>query len=465
MNTRLLPPLIATMAALSGCSLLIDLPADCSPEDCNGFVCNDAGTECLFVCENNDQCADDYTCNSFSGAGTCVPLGCEPTTPIQPYFDGASSTLRVHTELNGDGSAFAAGFVDDSGKLRVQIYGADGAPIGAIVDLEPPSETPGRPSLTWAGSGWGVAWEATGLAGNPGVERERALLRYAFINPDGTIGTFPVTLWYTIGDERSVDDPSIVWDPKAGLFVAVWSTQFDTGSDLFLMSFRADGSSDDGETPIPHEDGIRITLSETDSFTPTLSLRTQPDQQPNLYDVVFREGNTRIRLGLRTVNANGEKALGEDVDLGLNAGNTQIVDFGYATITTGNAAAFSEKSAAFTKAYRVQLLPTRGLARDDRFELADGLDDVTGSTIGSALTGEYATLFTGIYDDSRGVYLTRFLDNGVPINATFEVTDDTIFDPEHPHLQALPGGYAIFYTTPDDGALGQFWTCEPPPEP
>ncbi|MEO1267074.1 MAG: hypothetical protein AAFX99_03185 [Myxococcota bacterium] len=473
MNTRLLllPMVVAwATALLPSCSLLLDLPADCTPDDCNGFACNDDSTECLFSCDTNAQCSDGHTCNSFTGNGICLPLGCDPITSIRPFLDAANSTLRMDTALNGDGTLFAVAFIDASGNLKAQLFDIDGSPVGAILSLEASSMTPGRPNLVWNGAGWGVVWEATGLAGNPGVERVRDLLRFAYINADGSLSTsttegpeLPTTLWFTRDDERSVDDPAVAWDSKADVFAASWSTQLDANSDLYMLTFRQDGTSAvDGTSPIPHEEGVRITLSEGDTFSPHIELRTQPDDQPNLYDVVFREGSNLVRLGLRTVDGSGNRVFGEDVDLGLNVGSSQIADFGYTSITTGNVTAFSERSAAFTKAYRVQLLPSRSIAQDNRFEIGVGLEDVVGTTVASAGSGEYAILFTANNLNSRGVYLTRYRDDGAPINTTFEVSDDTIFDPEHPVLQALPEGYAIFYTDSENGAVGQIWTCSPP---
>ncbi len=68
--------LILLAVPLAGCSLVIDVPADCTDADCQPYVCDEDGIECLDFCTSDAECSNGFLCNGESLR--CEPTGCEP---------------------------------------------------------------------------------------------------------------------------------------------------------------------------------------------------------------------------------------------------------------------------------------------------------------------------------------------------------------------------------------------------
>lgn len=76
MHLRMMRGFVASAALLlGGCSLVVDVPADCENRDCAPYVCGADGIACMTTCAADDDCVAGFVCDAEAGA--CEPAGCE----------------------------------------------------------------------------------------------------------------------------------------------------------------------------------------------------------------------------------------------------------------------------------------------------------------------------------------------------------------------------------------------------
>jgi hypothetical protein len=434
-----------------GCSLLLDLPADCVNEDCDGFRCNDEGTGCLSDCDLDVDCVDGFVCDK----GQCLATLCVPDGGPVEIFPGEDTR---DADLGFNGLDLAAVWKDANG-LNFQLFEERGTPKGKRVLLDEDGAAPGRPSMVWTGAQWGVAWEAT-EADDEGDAAE--VLRFAAVDATGVVEVEPKTLWKALEDrttgriEKSVDDPSLLWDPLQDRFAVAWSTRV-VASDIYLMTFGVDGNGLDGETEISHELGRQLTFTADDSVEPVLVLRGL-----NVYDVVFREGAGQINLTLRSVSDDGQRQ-GDDLDISKTS--ARALSHNYAAITTGSVAVFSEQDGDRSRVFRAQIKSDRSVAGDQKFEIDRGFSSATSATVASAGEGEYAAFFVADRDGVEDIYMARFKDNGARVGAPFSVTGgEFAAGPTAPLVIPSRNGYTILNGERGGETLSlMLWGCSPAP--
>lgn len=434
--------LVVSAAALCcvQCSVLLDLPADCTPDDCDGFQCNEEGTGCLTSCGADTDCAAGHLCDRAA----CSPRGCEPDA--EPVV--ISESLDGDVAASWGGGRLGVATIDD-GVLNFRVFLGTALEASSTRQLEAPSAKAANPSVAWNGSGWAIAWESE----LTDADGRHEVLRFATVDTTGQQAIAPKNLWVTVVDdsgvqEKSVDDPNIAWHEASQTYVVVWSTR-KTSSDIYMMFIRRDGTDSQGRDDIPHGAALRVTLTEVDSINPIVSPRAE-----GVYDIVYRQGSGNVDTVLRTVNT--EASL-EGSDVNLSSAMGQVTSHGYARTTKGSVIGFTVENGAGV-AYRTQLRSDRTIAGDKSFTVDREFSDAEGTHAVSSVTGEYAIVTAATRDERPDVYIARFLDNGARIGLPFPVTSDR---PEAaaPVAAATPDGYAILHREAT-GVLGRHWTCE-----
>jgi hypothetical protein len=442
MLQRFLAVAVAALCCVQ-CSLLIDLPADCVPSDCDGFACNAEGTGCMATCANDGDCADGHLCDRE----TCSPRGCE--ADADPVSIGGAAMSSDLSAAWGDGRLGVAWVEDNT--LKFQVFLGESLEPGAVRQLDPPSAVPAKPSVAWNGSGWAIAWEAE----TTDDEGRHEVLRFASVDTMGQEAIAPKNLWVTtVGTngvvEKSIDDPNIAWHEAAQTYVLAWATR-TTSSDIYMMFIRRDGADSQGRDDIPHGAALRVTQTEIPTITPLISPRAD-----GVYDVVYRQGSASVDTILRTVN---EEAAIEGSDVNLSSAASEVTHHGYARTTKGSVVGFTERDNSSGTTYRTQLRTNRTIAGDKRFEVDREFTDTNGGQAVSAVAGEYAIVAAAEREGRTDVYVARYLDNGARIGLPFSVTSD-LDDVGAPYAAATPGGYVILAQT---GATvtARHWTCDP----
>jgi hypothetical protein len=445
--------LLALVGLVAGCSLLVDLPANCEPADCAGYACNADKTECLFQCRSDDQCAENYVCNVFSGPGSCVETGCRVEGEWSPLLPDVSRSPNIGYANNGSNVGVA--YVNNVG-LYFQLMDSTGTALGSPALLEDLSLTPAEPAVAWSPAGWAVVWDSITVVNS----KNRETLRFAALSPEGVLTTAAKSLWVnqTAGDrnEKTVDSASLAFDAANQIFAVAWSTKVAVGSDVFLLQVKPDGSPLSGQTAIDHDlDVFRISNTAIDSVEPLVAVAQRGG--PPQYDVVFREGDALL---LRTVDANGDVA-GSDVDLGMVAAGSRVTRHGYAPLTSGAATAFSVEGES-AGIYRVQLDASRAILGGARFEVGDGAVEPDDANVASLAQGEYAVVFIADNMGARGVLFVQYKDSGAVVGFPRRLTDAAV-DPSRPQVIPTDLGYVVFYQEndgPDAGkVMSAFVSC------
>jgi len=444
--------------ALSGCSLIIDLPADCSAADCNGYQCNPANTECLFVCIGPDDCSDGYVCDNLTGAGTCVARGCAPLSPQVLFFDGTRDLDEADVDSNGE--SIAAAYVA-TGALRFKTYSAlDGSSSPAIT-VEPAEYAPQSPTIASDGANYAIVWESD--VRFEGAQRE--LLRFAVMDPAGQVVVAPMTLWVAgfpaPATEKSVDQPEMVWDDARQAYVIVFASRIDASSDLVMLAVRADGMAVEGGE-VEHADAKRITLDPTDALDPIVVLRdANTEPASNFYDVLYREGTTTLDLSLRTLTSEAQRAE-DDLKLSSVASGSRVEDFAAVGLGGRLVVTWSEGDASDGDSYQRTLDPIR--TPDDARPVVRDLQDTRGAGLmRTPDEAEYATAHAGVYRGVRDIYVTRYAADGARLTPPFPITSGDDSEPAHPALVPTVDGFlALWEATEGEDAgtiQGRYWDC------
>ncbi len=441
--------------SLTGCSLVLDLPADCTPDDCNGYQCNPEGTGCLIDCDGDEDCADGFLCNT--GRDACVEIGCEPAGELQVLFPQADDARDVTLLWNG---AEMGAVYPGEGGLEFARIDVNGQPLADPVVLDERGASPQRPSLAWTGDVWAISWEATGLI--DGVRRE--LLRFAVVGVGDRFDVAPVTLWNTTEDqatatiEKSVDTPSIAWDAERERFVIVWSTQVDA-ADVWMLIVDREGKDLGGNDPdeIPHETAQRVNLTGADSVAPIVNVRSA-----EVYDVVYREGAASVNVLLRTFDRNADRQGG---DVNLSATDARIDSHGHVRINTGSVVAFTEVNGERSVSYRAQIKNDRTIAGGTKLPIERDFVSTSDATVAARADGsQYAVVLVGERLERREVYMARFKDNGASIAVPFSLTELQTRAPVHPRVVGTDEGFMVLFQETEGSRqgqiLGQHWTCD-----
>ncbi len=451
MNRSLLMLVASALVALSGCSLVLDLPADCRVEDCGGYQCNAEGTGCLLACEGGQDCGEGFVCDG----GRCLETGCSPQGELIEFLP-AASTSDLSMAYNGE--AIGAVHLDATGLVFTRVDKL-GRPQGSPLGLALPGEDPKNPALIWNGDVWAVVWEASARVNGESQEQ----LRFAVIDVGGEFDVEPKTLWFTTEDrmtgriEKSVDGPSIDWDEQRGRFAVVWTTVVDT-SDVYLMIVNKDGTSLEGERDIPHSAGVQITFTQEDAVEPIILTRSA-----DVYDVAYREGAASVNLVLRTVSLDGQR---QGTDVNISTTQDRVLSHGHARITTGTILAFTEQSGDEGLLFRAQIKRDRAIAGGSKLPIEQGFDTVRDATVAGGPDAQYAAVFVAERDGRSEVFMARFKDNGARIAAPFSLTDLLSRAPSEPVVASTDEGFVVLHQE-NEGAgagtvLGRHWICTPP---
>ncbi len=66
--------LLISIFLVTGCSLVVDFPGNCSNEFCpDGFACDSDRVQCREKCSSSSHCQGGWVCNM--GSGQCVAFG------------------------------------------------------------------------------------------------------------------------------------------------------------------------------------------------------------------------------------------------------------------------------------------------------------------------------------------------------------------------------------------------------
>lgn len=448
---------VTAWCLLGSCSLVLDLPADCVIDECNGYQCNPAGTGCLGECDSDNDCAPGALCNESARA--CVFIGCTADSDdLTPWFEGVGNLRDVAAVWNG--AELGAAFVTGEGSLVFQRFGLDGEALSSPVVLDDDEAQPARPSLVWTGDVWGISWEAVG----PIEDVQRELLRMAVVGRGDRLDLEPKTLWNTTEDlvtgivEKSVDDVSLVYDRQRDRFAVFWATRTNAAN-ILMMIVERDGRDLDGNDEIPHEAASVVTFSQANSAAPSAVFRGA-----DVYDVAFREeGAGSVSLVLRTVDLEGNRQ-GTDVNVSQSEG--QVSSHDVASISTGLAFGFTVDGAG-SQSFRAQLRDDRTFAGSGKLLIDRDFEATADGVVVSRLDGaEYAVVMVAERLQRREVFMARFKDNGASVGVPFSLTELLTREPITPLVAPTTDGYLVLHLENDgDNAgsiLGRHWTCDPP---
>jgi hypothetical protein len=439
----------------AGCSLLLELPADCVTEDCGGYLCNEEKTGCMAQCGQDGDCAAGHLCD----AGRCEPWSCAPDSGARKLLASITTTRDIFpawADSGGDGHLATAQVV--GGTLSVQLFAGVTLQPGPSRALATAESRPQSPWMAWDGSRWAVIWVTSLESGG----RPQQQLRFALLDDQAQVVLGPKTLWQTTvlpntGEtEKSIDDPKLYWDDDEGRFLIVWSTRLNT-SDLFLLALDAQGRTLEGEEEIPHAAAVRLTRTGFDSVDPHLIPRAGV-----VYDIAYREGSPQVDVLLRSVDLQGTRQ-GDDINISATQG--QVTSHGLARIRTGAALAFAEQGVS-AQLFRAQLQRDRTLAGGEKVLIDRNYAEALDARLASASPEEYGVLFTATRGQRRDVYLSRYKDNGARVGLPFPVTQDREGAPTQPRFAATRRGYFVLFQETegvDAGAVfARHWTCAAP---
>lgn len=115
---------IALLALATGCSLVIDVPADCEDSNCGAYVCAADGVECLDTCSADGDCASGNVCDTQRSE--CTPTGCEAVFQSTALSGLPGSIGEFAASVGGPPEQLivAAGRNEGLGFLRYNINGA-----------------------------------------------------------------------------------------------------------------------------------------------------------------------------------------------------------------------------------------------------------------------------------------------------------------------------------------------------
>lgn len=446
--------LAAALTGLSSCSLVLDLPADCAPEDCNGYQCNADKTGCLFDCVNDNECDEGFLCREDKAS--CLAIGCAPDGELVELFPEAQGRVTdIAMVWNGAelGAVYPSG-----GGLVFQRFDLTGTSLAEAVTLDEGAAQPGAPSMVWTGDVWALTWEATGLVD----DERRELLRFAVVGVGDRFDVEPRTLWNTTENrqagtiEKSVDFPDIAFDKDLNRYVIVWSTTVDV-ADVNMLLVDREGRDLEGNREIPHGASRQVTLTGTDSVAPQVVVRSA-----GVYDVVYREGSAPANVILRTVD---ELGMRQGSDLNTSSTDVRADSHGHAGITTGSVVAFTETNGDVGVTFRAQIKRDRALAGGTKLAVDREFDSTADATVASDGDGQYAVVFVADKNLRSEIYMARFKDNGAAIAVPFTLTDLLTRAPVDPVVAPTSSGYmVIFKETDGDNAgkiLGRHWSCDP----
>lgn len=116
---------------LAGCSLVIDVPADCDDANCGAYVCGEDGIECLDECSSDLECATGYVCDVPDAR--CLPTGCSPVfDPV--VLDGLPGTINEIALGVGGTSEQMVVVVGRDGGLGFRRFNINGAVVADPTD-------------------------------------------------------------------------------------------------------------------------------------------------------------------------------------------------------------------------------------------------------------------------------------------------------------------------------------------
>lgn len=157
---RLLVPTAFALFAGAGCSLVIDVPADCDDEACGAYVCAPDGIACLDACAGDDDCGAGHLCDPLTAM--CEASACrlvDDVTTVGLPDEVAELGVSWATPAQA-GEQFVA-FVGQRGGFGLRRFDAAGRPGGdpvgdsGLFDIRTtnPSRRRFLPSATWYDAG------------------------------------------------------------------------------------------------------------------------------------------------------------------------------------------------------------------------------------------------------------------------------------------------------------------------
>ncbi len=144
----------------AGCSLVIDLPADCDDDACGAYVCAPDGIACLDACAGDDDCGAGHLCDPLTAqceASACRLSG-EVTTVALPDEIAELAMSWATPAQAGEQFVTLVGQRGGFGLRRFDAAGRPGGdPVGdsGLFDIRTanPSRRRFQPSATWYDAG------------------------------------------------------------------------------------------------------------------------------------------------------------------------------------------------------------------------------------------------------------------------------------------------------------------------
>ncbi|MFT4702854.1 MAG: hypothetical protein ACI81R_000541 [Bradymonadia bacterium] len=117
--------------SLVGCSLIIDVPADCEDVACAPYVCDSSNVACEESCAVDTDCVPGFVC-SAAGA-ECVAAGCEPIGDAVLLQETPSEIDDFAVAIGGNAEQIVVALAQQSG-LGLLRFVDTGARIQDVVD-------------------------------------------------------------------------------------------------------------------------------------------------------------------------------------------------------------------------------------------------------------------------------------------------------------------------------------------
>lgn len=461
MRYPLLAPVLLP-ALLTGCSLLIDVEPDCdAARDCNGYLCNDAGTACLNTCAAESDCTAGYACDESSE--TCRQVASLEATPVP-----LSTLPRWGTEFAvgaaGSLSATEVGLVvGGSEGLGFARFSASGSPLASTPEAAPF----GLDRLAPASSERALFRPAIGrslpssLAGGAG-----AALVFGWAEPTADRNRL-FAARRTVGAGEATSVPTLLRD--ASRSAALSQLSFAAGPDLVMALWREQSGASSELRALPLAgDSLAPILSAAERLTGANEVASDPaalrmgDRWAALY--------LSSALGARTVRVialeSDASQLGE-LDLTTPVANTVEQTDLVATETAFGAAAAYLQLEGGEETVRGLFLPSETVAAlgdavqtavsGPSFAVSETPDDLAHPAIAS-VDGEVAIAWVSVGADlNRSIMLRRFSRAGQPLSPAGPVVANVSTPVVSLHLAATANGYALVWFEGDATGSRGFW--------
>ena len=420
--------LLFSLLPVPSCSLIIDVPANCDQvANCGEYVCNQENTECLFLCQHNDHCAQGHRCDMSSQRCIKNPCLADETRLV---LEKTEDLISWNAEAGTDRFLLA---IAEPTRLGAWVFDTSGASIAANIELDRDAKQLSTPSIAQNNSQFVIIWSDK--------TDTHTRLRFGIVDFAGT-QTVPTRSLIEFDHSRDISFPACTFDGENLLIV--FSSQVEGQTDLFFAKISMNGGP-------PEELLTEDNLSRITNTTPA-SKHPQIAVGPFTYSIIRQETHTpqKQELWLRNVDREGNPVGG---NIGIARGDIEVFESDLALWEESMVIAWTERKENQTRGW-LQLVNKTGDFVEDRIEVSSIIDDI--SVISLSVKAHKAALGIIGYQDGVPDIFLSMVDLNLKNSASFSLNTNPV-NPSS--LTLLPGpseGYLLVWHDTESLPPG-FW--------